>query len=235
MRQEAFRKEAGHQIESTRLVAECLPSDWGNFTVAQFLPVTECALTPVSSARYFAGQSGLVKWRRSKNGGHKHEYSLVEEHCRLDDGKVRWLHYEVKGADFTVPFEPLNHIWARDANRVYTHNRVNKLADRETFRVLNHISRRTRVVSSISKGGSRKPMRIRFAFSTRADFPGTRLTRQTPEWHYSGFGCDATHVFHDDMMSGKPCVLRRSRSRSMQFFNLATRRMQPRCSVRREG
>ena len=60
------------------------------------------------------------------------------EHYHLRDGKVRWRGYEVKGAD-PLTFEPLNHIWARDAKRVYTQPSVNKLADRATFEVLNCI------------------------------------------------------------------------------------------------
>lgn len=148
--------------------------------------------------------------------------SWSKEHYQLEDGKVHWWDYELKGAD-VASFAPLNHIWARDSKRIYTQNSANKLADRKTFQVLNHIfakdKNRVFYLSGWIKEADVNTFRVldegRFC-----DDESSSGKVSEDAWDYSGFACDATQVFHDDMLEGKPVVLRGADPktfRSLQF------------------
>jgi hypothetical protein len=76
----------------------------------------------------------------------------------------------------------LNHIYAKDAHRVFYLSGWIKEADVKTFRVLDE----------------GRILKAEFARG-----PNDELA-----WDYQGFACDAHFVFFDDMMEGKACVLR---------------------------
>jgi hypothetical protein len=142
-----------------------------------------------------------------------------KEHYHLRDGKLRWRAYDIKGADVAT-FEPLNHIWARDAKHVYTQMRVSKLADRATFEVLNYIFARDKnnifYLAGTLKGADVKSFRVLDS--------GRRPTAEwarvgTNDWTYEGFACDANNVYWDDMLSGKPCALKGADVQSFQLLS----------------
>jgi hypothetical protein len=127
----------------------------------------------------------------------------------LKEGKVRWCDSEVKGAD-PATFQPLNHIWGKDAERVYTQSSVNKLADRNSFEVLNHIyakdDNRVFYLSGWIKEADVKTFRVLDEGRTPA--PDFAHATNDQSWNYQGFACDARCVYFDDMMEGKAVVLR---------------------------
>jgi DKNYY family len=129
----------------------------------------------------------------------------------LQDGRVRWRQYEVKGAD-PATFEELGRFWGRDAERVYTQNSVNRLADRNTFEVLNFLYAKDKdhafYLSGIIKEADAATFRVLDA--GRHPRPGWPAPAEDNDsgWAFEGFACDATQVFHYVMTIGKPCVLR---------------------------
>lgn len=129
----------------------------------------------------------------------------------VQDGRVRWGHQEVKGAD-TATFESLGRTWARDAKHVYTLNSQNRLADRETFEVLNHIYAKDKdhafCLSGVIKEADAATFRV--LDEGRYPHPGWPAPSEDSDsgWVFEGFACDATQVFHYVMTIGKPCVLR---------------------------
>jgi hypothetical protein len=124
-----------------------------------------------------------------------------KDHYHLRDGKVRWGGYEVKHADPNT-FDPLNHIWARDAKHVYTQDSINKLADVKTFEVLNEIYARDKNHAFYLSGVIKEADAATFRVLDPGFFMDDNLTR------HQGFACDATQIFHYALTIGKPCVLR---------------------------
>jgi len=50
-------------------------------------------------------------------------------------------------------------------------------------------------------------------------------------WDYSGFACDATQVFHDDMLEGKPVSCAGLIRKRFGRFNLVLAKIQTRFSM----
>jgi len=139
--------------------------------------------------------------------------SWSKAHYHLFDGRVRWQGHDVTGAD-PATFSPLNHIWARDANHIYTQNSVNRLADLETFEVLNHLYARDKNHAFYLSGIIQEADAATFRVLDSGRHIREGWTRK-PEnedddlgFDYEGFACDATQVFHYVLTIGKPCVLR---------------------------
>ena len=134
-----------------------------------------------------------------------------KEHYHLRDGKVRWRGYEVKGADPRT-FEPLNHIWARDAKRVYTQHSVNRLADRTTFDVLNYIFAKDKSRVFYLSGWVKEADAASFRVLDQGRILGSGLCEKHSDqdwaYRYKGYGKDNAHVFHYVLTIGKPSVVR---------------------------
>jgi hypothetical protein len=134
-----------------------------------------------------------------------------KEHYHLRDGKVRWGGHEVKGAD-PATFEPLNHIWARDARHIYTQNSLNRKADRATFQVLNYLYASDKNHVFYLSGTIKEADAASFRVLDEGRVLSSGLSEKHPEqdWAYSykGYARDDFQVFHYVLTIGKPSVVR---------------------------
>jgi hypothetical protein len=111
---------------------------------------------------------------------------------------------EIKNADAST-FEPLNHVWARDAARVFERDKDVRSVDRQTFQVLNELYAKDANTVFYTEG------RIK-----DADAETFVALEADHECGLRSYAKDKNNVYHHVFTIGKPVVVREADPRSFR-------------------
>lgn len=118
------------------------------------------------------------------------------------NGKVYWGARAIKGADYDS-FEPLNLIWARDKDRIYSYDLPLRGADRNSFTVLNALFAKDNHRVYFLSGCIRE--------ANPATFHALDAGCFVNAWDIvscQGYAADDEHAFHHVLTIGKPRLIK---------------------------